>query len=226
MEQGKHDEALQKFVWCYDHGVEVNPKFARTRDTRVTMYLVSLGKKLPAARVALVERRDALTTKVKADVAKADKPMLQQLAYLDLAVSDDSAILENLKALASNKTANSAYAEPLIERLVEGKHYGEVVAADNFEEGVATLEKALRNVEKMRRAGANDEKAQAKIKASALKSVILIEAYAGAGEVKRAKQLGDLLIEICDDAEVRTKLAERLRRAGADPLAAKYAPKK
>lgn len=225
-DQGKHEEALQKYLWCYDHGVEVNPKFARTRDTRVTVYMVSLGKKYPAAREALIERRAAAVGKIKAEPEKADKALLQQLAYLDLAVGDDAAILETLKLFAVGKGSYRAYGSVMQERLVEGKHYREAAAAEDVGEVIEMLEKTVRNVEKMREAGKFDEKAAEKLKGNAVKAAPGVEMYAGIGDTKHAKQLADLLLELSDNPEVRGKIVERLRRAGAEDLAKKYEKKK
>lgn len=219
-DQGKSEEAFQNYIWCYDHGVEIDPKFVRNRDTRVTIYLVSIGKKFPPARAALVERRDALATKVKDAPKKADEPMLRQLAYLDLALGDDAAMLEMLALFPAGKTSYKAYGSVVQERLVEKKHYKEAVAADDFDEMSAGLEKMVRDLDKLRRAGAIDEKRAAKLKTGAIKASPSVEMYAGVGDLKRAKQITILLVNMSDDPEVRQKLVERLRRGGAEELAA------
>lgn len=226
VEQGKQEEALQQFIWCYDHGVEVNSKFARTRDTRVTLFMVSLGKKYPPARVALVERRNALAGKVKTAPKDASEDVLRQLGYLDLAISDDAAILETLALFSAGKPNYKAYGLVMEDRLIEKKYYKEVVAIGDVNEAIEILEKTVRNVDKMRQSGKLDEKGEAKLKANAIKAASGVEMYAGVGDLKHAKQVADLLLGISDASEVRQAIAERLRRAGAEELAAKYESQK
>lgn len=225
VEQGKQAEALEHFIWCYDHGVEVIPKFARTRDTRVTLFMFSLGKKYPPARAALVERRDALAQKVKDAPKAASEAVLTQLAYLDRVVGDDAAIMETLALFPKGKTSYKTYGAVLQEKLIEKQHYKEALAADINSD--AELEKLVGQIEGARRKGAITPEAEAKLEKGLLKGLPCIEMYAGAGDLARARWAAELVLSISDTPEMRKQLTERLRRAGAAELAAKYeAPKK
>jgi hypothetical protein len=225
VEQGNQEEALQAFIWCYDHGAEVNPKFARTRDTRVTLFMFSLGKKYPPARAALVERRDALAQKVKAAPKDASEAVLTQLGYLDRVVGDDSTIMETLALFPKGKTSYKAYGSVVLEKLIEKQHYKEALAADINSD--VELEKLVGQIEGLRRKGAMTPEAEAKLEKGLLKGLPCIEMYAGAGDLARARWAAELVVSMADTPEMRKQLAERLRRAGAAELAAKYeAPKK
>jgi len=226
-EQGKQEEAFQKYLWAYDHGVEVNPKFARTRDTRVLPLLAGLGKKYPPAKAALVERRDALLKEVKAAPDSADTARAQQLGYLDLNSGVDSLlILETMAKLMPGTAVYKAYVSVVQERLVETKNYREAASGENVNDVIAMFEKTVRNVEKMRRDGKLDDKGEEKLKNNAIKAVPGVEMYAGSGDLKHAKQIADLLLQLSDTPEVRKALVEHLRRAKAEDLAAKYEKKK
>jgi hypothetical protein len=226
VEQGKQEEALQQFVWCYDHGTEANAKFARTRDTRVTVAMASLGEKYPPALAALAERRDALAKIVKNAPKKADEVLVRQLAYLDLALGDDAVIIETLALFPPGKAGHKTYGSVVQERLVETKHYREAVSIEEVGDVVGMLEKMADQAAAMRQSGRLDGKGEAKLKGIVLKAVPGVEMYAGSGDLKHANRIAELLVSICDAPEVRQKLAERFRRAGTEELAAKYDPQK
>jgi len=227
-DQKKQEEAFQHYIWCYDNGVAIDSGFAKNRDTRVLTFIVSIGKKYPPAKAAIVERREALVAKVKADPKKADEGDVRQLGYLDLAVSDDATILATLAVFPEGKTNNKAYGSVIQARLIETKHYKEAVSVDDFDENAANLEKMARNADKMRREGKIDETGVAKLKASALKAAPRVEMYAGMGDLKRAKQIVVYVVNISPDPEVVHKVAEYLRRGGAIEMADKLegTPKK
>jgi hypothetical protein len=60
--QGKHKEALERFIWFHDHALEYEPAaMYGVRLSFALMYWKNLGDVYPPARTALVETRDRKT---------------------------------------------------------------------------------------------------------------------------------------------------------------------
>lgn len=55
LDQGQHKEALEQYLWCFDHGLET-PAFAAERSSSGLDAIVRLGRLYPAAIDALMQR--------------------------------------------------------------------------------------------------------------------------------------------------------------------------
>lgn len=55
---GKHEEALQRFIWFHDHALEHEPAMYGVRLSFALSYWKALGDVYPPAKTALVETRD------------------------------------------------------------------------------------------------------------------------------------------------------------------------
>lgn len=55
---GKHKEALENYLWCFDHGEEHRPSYSGVRVSFLLSDIKNLGDVYPPALAALKERRD------------------------------------------------------------------------------------------------------------------------------------------------------------------------
>ena len=55
---GRHEEALQEYIWFHEHALELEPALYGVRRSFALAYWADLGKRYPAARDALVDTRD------------------------------------------------------------------------------------------------------------------------------------------------------------------------
>ena len=62
--QGKHQEALDRFIWFHDHALENDKGMNGVRLSFALMYWKSLGDVFPPATTAMVETRDRTAKKV------------------------------------------------------------------------------------------------------------------------------------------------------------------
>jgi hypothetical protein len=62
--QGKHQEALDRFIWFHGHALEHDPAMGGVRLSFALMYWKSLGDVFPPATTAMVELRDRTTQNV------------------------------------------------------------------------------------------------------------------------------------------------------------------
>ena len=58
-ENGQHEEALAKLLWCFDYGAKESVAFTGVRVSFLLSRIAALGKKYPPALEALQERREA-----------------------------------------------------------------------------------------------------------------------------------------------------------------------
>lgn len=56
--KGRMKEALDEFLWCFDHGLETRPAFSGARLSYLLMYIHQLGNKYQPAIKALCDRRN------------------------------------------------------------------------------------------------------------------------------------------------------------------------
>src|SRR5258705_11611195 len=55
---GRNEEALAEYLWCFDHGLDGHPEFTGVRLSFLLSSLARLGAVHPPARQAMEERRD------------------------------------------------------------------------------------------------------------------------------------------------------------------------
>src|SRR5207248_129151 len=58
-QQGKHREALDEFLWCFDHGKAADAAFHSARLSLLLNDMAQLGRAYPPATKALEQRRDS-----------------------------------------------------------------------------------------------------------------------------------------------------------------------
>lgn len=98
VQDGKYEEAMEKFLWCYDEGLKHNKAFHGVRLTFLLNDLARLGERYPQARSALQERRQDVLTKVRAN--EASELNVAELAALNRALGEDAltlAVYDELK---------------------------------------------------------------------------------------------------------------------------------
>ena len=71
---GKYPEALEHYLWCFDHGLEHKRSYYGVRLSYLLSSIKMLGRKYPPALDALRERRDASQQRIL-DALKAPEPV-------------------------------------------------------------------------------------------------------------------------------------------------------
>jgi hypothetical protein len=64
---GKHQEALEEYLWCFDHGLEDDPGWYCIRISFLLADIKTLGDSYPPAFATLEERRAAVEKKLLAE---------------------------------------------------------------------------------------------------------------------------------------------------------------
>jgi thiol-disulfide isomerase/thioredoxin len=131
-------EALENYLWCWDHGLEHEQSYSGVRLSFLLSDIARLGRAYPPALQALEERRDAAATTLLADASeKASKGMVQcakEIAALNRALGQQGNTLElcdRLTALGERgASARSSLASngEISSALIERRRYADFLA--------------------------------------------------------------------------------------------------
>lgn len=94
-ENGQHEEALAKLLWCFDYGAKEDHSFTGVRVSFLLSRIARLGKKFPPALEALQERREAAERRAgKTKGTHRHTSDLMELSALNHSLGEDAANLE------------------------------------------------------------------------------------------------------------------------------------
>ena len=99
--QGKHQEALDRFIWFHEHALENNPSMVGVRLSFALMYWKSLGDVFPPATTAMVDLRDRTTKQVSDKGGKVTQ--FQEVAALNRTLGEDSKTVDLFQTFDQTK---------------------------------------------------------------------------------------------------------------------------
>ena len=218
-QKGKDAEALQEYLWCFDHGNEVSSSFDLVRTSILLGYIKDLGLRYPAAKKAMESERDERQAKLLS--GSADQHTVYEIIQLNSALDQREKNLAVFDQLPSG-SADREYVLPLlIDQLLAAKRYADILGGkdgksafaelvDGYNYMVDTLnpknpqrgmyEKSYRNYTVM--AGAH-----------------FFEALAGLKRNGEAKELAQQILKFDSSRATRIILAEAAERADNAELA-------
>jgi len=91
-QEGKNQEALEGFVWLYDHALEHDPAFSAVRLSAVLSYWKELADKYPPALKALQEVRDRESELIKG--GKGTWETFHEVMYLNRILKEEEKSIE------------------------------------------------------------------------------------------------------------------------------------
>jgi hypothetical protein len=128
---GKHKEALDEYLWCFDHGLKHNPAYYGVRLSFLLMYIKDLGETYPPAIQALRQRRDAAEKAILS--GRGTPQQAHDFVALCEALGDVPralAALDKLKNAGPDQApVRELLSRALIAPLLQAKRYKEIVAA-------------------------------------------------------------------------------------------------
>jgi hypothetical protein len=210
---GRDAEALENYLWCFDHGMAACPAFAGVRSSFLLDRILKLGGKLRyrPALAALLERRDACENRLKSgDGTRQDAHDFADLSRCFKQQHKTVALFESVPA---NAEIRDALAWSLREYFLENRRYADLLLAFDPEE---TFKSNLADLEMNACAGLK----------SALRDKLLrfcnplVEALAGTGQHDRALVLARNILRAVGRPHVRQDLITHAGRAGDSKLAA------
>ncbi len=98
---GKHEEALERFIWFHEHALEHDPAMTGVRLSFALSYWKSLAGVYPPARTALAETRDVTTRSIVEGAG--DFATFQEVVALNRTLGEDNRTVELFQALDQDK---------------------------------------------------------------------------------------------------------------------------
>jgi thiol-disulfide isomerase/thioredoxin len=105
-QKGRDAEALEEYLWCFDHGNEASPAFVGVRVSFLLADIKGLAGHYPAARKALESRRDERQAKLQA--GSSDYSIATDLVELNSALDQKEKNLAVFDRLPAGSFARDA----------------------------------------------------------------------------------------------------------------------
>lgn len=215
MQKHKDAEALEEYLWCFDHGAEASPGYAGVRVSFLLSYIVRLGKKYPPALEALQTRRDQAEAKVRD--GSADQNVVYDVLRLNDALGEKQKDIALFDELPPDNKSRSLVAKEIPDQLVSAKRYPNALegvdAIALFDQQVKSMEGTLAQLAKGENAAMRDQIEPNMRKNAVGKGLIYFEALAGAKKNEEATALAEKILKLDGAAATRDKLIQAARRA-------------
>jgi len=223
-QQGKYDQALQEYLWCFDEGLTYNPAFVGVRISFLLASIARLGVQHPAALAALEQRRDAAEKKLRA--GRGSFQCAADLQAINRVLNQPErtlALYDELKKAGADGDASRELLKPLVaEALRSERRYAEYLeASPGTEETLDLLTKdgppAKGFFGAMFGGGRKPEEDAARNQAWEMGGG-LFEAFLGVGKQEEARRIAVKMARYDPSADGLQRLVARAKRAGAEEV--------
>ncbi|HEY3914220.1 MAG TPA: thioredoxin family protein [Verrucomicrobiae bacterium] len=213
-QKGMDAEALKEYVWCFDHGLEKDQSFTGVRLSFLLSDIMNLANHYPAAKAALVTRRDDRNAKLIG--GSTDYQNIVDLISLNKTLGETQRNMVVFDKLPANSKTRVIVRRLIVEQLLDAKRYADVLdgtdGKSDFERSVSRFNAVIGML--------HNSTTQALIRSSTAKSGAQdFEALAGLKRNDEGKELGRLVLEFDSSQETRDALAKGATRAGNLELA-------
>jgi thiol-disulfide isomerase/thioredoxin len=209
----KYSEALQDYLWCFDHGSKV-PAFAGVRLSFLLSHIVALGRKYPPALQALENRRDERERETLA--GSGSKQTVRDLISLNNYLEEKDRMLALFDQLSVTNKFRNLLLEDVAGQLVGAKRYDDLLRDNDpgaiFASQVKQIEQTLSLIKESN--PMKQKVADGFRKRTVGLGAQFFEALAGAQRTSEARSLGAQILRFDDTAATRARLNEAVERAG------------
>ena len=218
-QSGKNAEALEEFLWCFDHGDEARPSFYCVRLGFLLEEIKELATRDPDARKALESRRDAQELKLLS--GSTNQLGVLELVRLNDALNQKQKIIEVFDRLPAGSPVRGVLADMIVDDLIEARRYADILAGKDAK---SAFTKSVENFDYM--AGLLDPKnpmreqtEQSYRNYTVHSGAGYFEALAGVKRNDEARELAQQILKFDASASTRKTLADAAVRAGNGDLA-------
>jgi len=213
---GKNQEALDEFLWCYDEGMKQAPGMHSVRNSFLLSDMANLGRDFPPALTALRERRDKALAAAQAPDASRDT--LMDLASLNRTLKEDAKTLEFFDRLPADDVRRDPLGLILFPQLLEAKRYADAAKAQPYER-IAQTFAVMQKVESTRDPSRMPERLRQLMHENQIKWLAEhVEMLAGSGQTAEAKELLATALNYDHSDEAKATFRQHLERAGHPEL--------
>ncbi|MDQ1812878.1 hypothetical protein RBA41_06125 [Massilia sp. CCM 9210] len=218
MHEGRHDDALQGFIWFYQHALDEDPSLEEMRYYLIGMW-VELGRAYPKAL-------DALRT-IRGDKAKAllagenDRELFWDIVIIDSELGDTAATYQFYQALADASPVFAAECALIaMPAIVEAQDYALAAKlmppAEPFVREMArVLEQDIAAIKQRAFSHAPQRRAEITTYVTEVQRVLTV--LAGNGEPDEAARIKTLAVCLIKSPSVRRDVAARLSKRSRPP---------
>jgi len=203
---GQSAEALTEFLWCFDEGMLPPSSYFGVRASFLLQDIASLGANYPPALDALKSRRDADRNKLLTDALA-----VRDFAAINHYLGDNISTLDEFDHLPEGSPARGQMGYWVFDLLLQERRYRDAAAIqplDQYRHSSAAM-----RAEPVQNDSIRDYIAEADARE--------IEALAGAGQLKDARDLLKTLLDFDHSDTTLTAVTVHLARAGHPELAPK-----
>jgi thioredoxin-related protein len=218
-QRGKDAEALQEYLWCFDHGDEVRSSFDLVRTSTLLGYIKDLGVRYPAARKAIENERDERQTKLLS--GPADQHTVYEIMQLNSALDQKEKDLAVFDQLPSGSVIREYVLPLLADQLLAAKRYADILGGGDGKSAFAKQVDLFHDMVDMLNP---DNSSSSMYEKSYRNSTVTsgaryFEALAGLKRNREAKELAQRILKFDSSSATRTILAEAAERADNTELA-------
>jgi hypothetical protein len=128
-QNGKYEEALDEYLWCFDRGGEVRPSFVWIRLGVLLGYIKDLAVHYPEAEKAMVTRRDDRLSTLAAGTTNEQTAV--EIIYLNNALDQKDKNLAVLDHIPLGSPIKGVIASMIVDQLLQAKRYSDILNGDD-----------------------------------------------------------------------------------------------
>ena len=216
VKEGKHEEALEEYLWCYDKGHIENPAFIGVRGSFLLSNIVRLGRKYPPALEALKSRREALFEKLKSGLA--DKAVAVDFANLNRTLGESNKTLAFFDTMSKDDEMRQILAKPVFSLLLEKKRYADIQENTDLPAGVEGVfkmyERMKENMKNAKSRMPSEEVARLQASFAVKRSSDYYQVYLGLKKRPEAAVLAQRILALDQGADTYNELARNAYLSG------------
>jgi hypothetical protein len=212
-ENGRYDEALNAYLWCFDHGERVRPSFSGVRSSFLICDILKLSKRHRPALDALVARRDACGLRLWSGDGTVDN--VHDYVSLNRYFRHEELSLSLFESLPKGSELWLSVGWGVRQCLLDQQRYSDLLQVfdpeTTFQRNVADLEISACDGDTGFKSALRDKLVR--------QCAPLVEALAGTGEHRRALDLARKILRVVRRPQLRQTLINHAQRAGDLSLA-------
>jgi thiol-disulfide isomerase/thioredoxin len=218
-QKGKDAEALEEYLWCFDHGLEAGPAFTGVRVSFLLSYIKQLADHYPPAGKALEARRDAAQAKVTAGAT--DYQTVQDLVTLNNALGQKEKNFTVFDQLPAGNKGKDVILRLYADQFLQAKRYSDVLEGTD---GISPFKKSVDRFDQMLNPIGKDNPMRERMEETMRQLTVnagaqYFEALAGLKRNEEGRELARQILKFDSSPATRTVLVEAAVRAGDADLA-------
>jgi len=214
VEKQQYVEALDEYIWCFDHGLEKNPAFVGVRSSFLLSDIMALGRKYPPARETLEKWRDEREAAVISGTSVGTT--VRDVVRLNEVLEQSDRNLTLFDRLPAKSPSRVILLESVLDQLLNAKRYEEVLKDTDpgaiFSSEVSRVDRTLASLQN--NATTKDRVERVLRERTVSTGSHFFEALAGLHKDEEAKTLADQILKFDSTGTTKDKLVQGANRAG------------